>query len=207
MRIRTPYRGVVCASVATLTMAATGHAATIAVPAGGDLQAALNAAQAGDVITLAPGATYVGNFVLPNKGALSDYITIRSAAPDAVLPPAGVRISPVVVSHGDVKVSVTTEREASQPTVVGGLPGEGVRSLVVTNTKLAVETPEHAVVSFPSTTVGDLVKGLAKVHIDAAGTIDIPLTSLSQRRGHNRPWPAHHPRSLLPERRHDIGSW
>ena len=35
---------------------------------------------------LAPGATYVGNFVLPNKGALSDYITIRSAAPDAALP-------------------------------------------------------------------------------------------------------------------------
>ena len=35
-----------------------------------------------------------GNFVLPNKGAIAGYITIRSAAPDASLPPAGVRISP-----------------------------------------------------------------------------------------------------------------
>ena len=93
MRIATPYWGVVCASLAMLA-AATADAATIAVPAGGDLQAALNTAQSGDVITLAPGATYVGNFVLPNKGPLSDYITIRSAAPDALLPPAGVRISP-----------------------------------------------------------------------------------------------------------------
>ena len=94
MRISIPYGGVVCAAFAMLAVTATAHAATIAVPAGGDLQAALNAAQPGDVITLAPGATYVGNFVLPNKGAIGSYITIRSAAPDASLPPAGVRISP-----------------------------------------------------------------------------------------------------------------
>src|SRR5882672_9993112 len=74
--------------------ASAARASTIVVPAGGDLQAALDAAQAGDVITLAPNATYVGNFVLPNKGAITDYITIRSAAPDVSLPPAGVRMTP-----------------------------------------------------------------------------------------------------------------
>src|SRR5882672_3851795 len=74
--------------------ASAARAATIVVPAGGDLQAALDNAQPGDVIALAPNATYVGNFVLPNKGAITGYITIRSAAPDASLPPAGVRISP-----------------------------------------------------------------------------------------------------------------
>ena len=74
--------------------ASSARAATIVVPAGGDFQAALNQAQPGDVITLAPNATYVGNFVLPNKGATSDYITIRSAAPDGSLPPAGVRMTP-----------------------------------------------------------------------------------------------------------------
>jgi hypothetical protein len=94
MRLRTPRSVAVCACVGVLSMAAGATAATIAVPAGGDLQAALNAAQPGDVVTLVPGSTYVGNFVLPNKGAIQDYITIRSAAPDAVLPPAGVRISP-----------------------------------------------------------------------------------------------------------------
>ena len=40
---------------------------TIAVTSGGDVQAALNAAQPGDVITLAAGATFTGSFTLPNK--------------------------------------------------------------------------------------------------------------------------------------------
>ena len=40
---------------------------TIAVAGGGDVQAALNAAQPGDVITLAAGATFTGSFTLPNK--------------------------------------------------------------------------------------------------------------------------------------------
>ena len=61
--------------------ASPARAATIVVPAGGDFQAALNQAQPGDVITLEPNATYIGNFVLPNKGTVNDYITIRSAAP------------------------------------------------------------------------------------------------------------------------------
>ena len=51
-------------------------AATHNVPAGGDLQAALNAAQPGDVITLAPGATYTGNFRLPVKNG-DAYIVVR----------------------------------------------------------------------------------------------------------------------------------
>jgi hypothetical protein len=97
MRVGTRLRtvGVVCLSICASSAAS---AATINVPAGGDLQAALNAAQAGDVITLQPGATYAGNFVLPNKGALSAFITIRSAAPDSALPPAGVRITPAFAS-------------------------------------------------------------------------------------------------------------
>ena len=99
MRFQTPYRGALCAGVFLLSTTAVANAATIAVPAGGDLQAALNAAQPGDIITLAAGATYTGNFVLPNKGAVSDYITIRSAAPDTALPPAGVRITPADASQ------------------------------------------------------------------------------------------------------------
>ena len=72
MRFRVPvwgYRGGVCACNLPLGVWAQAGAATIDVPAGGDLQGALNAAQPGDVIALAPGATYVGNFVLPKKGA------------------------------------------------------------------------------------------------------------------------------------------
>jgi hypothetical protein len=85
----------VCLAMCVSSLATSNAtAATIVVPAGGDLQAALNAARSGDVITLAPNATYEGNFVLPNKGAIGDYITLRSAASDALLPPSGVRITP-----------------------------------------------------------------------------------------------------------------
>jgi hypothetical protein len=65
----------------------------ITVRDGGDFQAALDNAQPGDVITLAAGATYTGNFALRNKPG-TDWITIRSSASDSSLPPAGTRITP-----------------------------------------------------------------------------------------------------------------
>lgn len=70
---------------------------TITVPAGGNLQAAIDGAQPGETILLAPGATYSGTFVLPAKSG-SGYITIRSGAPDASLPGAGVRVTPQYAS-------------------------------------------------------------------------------------------------------------
>src|SRR5882724_2794456 len=63
------------------------------VPAGGDLQAALNRAQPGDVITLAPGATYWGPFAISRKAGVQ-WITVRTSTPDSALGPAGRRISP-----------------------------------------------------------------------------------------------------------------
>ena len=83
----------VLVSVCVLTFAGASRAATISVAAGGDLQAAINAAQPGDTILLAAGAVFTGNFTLPAKGG-SAFITIRSATPDASLPAAGVRITP-----------------------------------------------------------------------------------------------------------------
>ena len=60
-----------------------------------DPQSALNAAQPGDVILLRAGETFVGNFSLPAKNSGSSaYITIRSDAADASLPPAGTRLVP-----------------------------------------------------------------------------------------------------------------
>ncbi|MBZ5559207.1 MAG: hypothetical protein LAO77_18195 [Acidobacteriia bacterium] len=75
----------------TTPIAPTG--ATIAVAAGQDFQAALNAAQPGDQITLQAGAVYTGPFTLPAKSG-SGWITIRTSAPDSSLPPYGTRITP-----------------------------------------------------------------------------------------------------------------
>ena len=66
---------------------------TIVVNAGGDLQAALNSAQPGDIIALSPAATFQGTFTLPKKNG-SGWIVVRSAAPDDKLPAPGTRITP-----------------------------------------------------------------------------------------------------------------
>jgi hypothetical protein len=71
----------------------SAHAATLTVPAGGDLQATLNAAQPGDTILLDAGATYRGPFTLPVKAGAA-WITIRGNAPDSQLPATGERITP-----------------------------------------------------------------------------------------------------------------
>src|ERR1041384_8303473 len=68
---------IACALVASAAVSA--RAATVNVPAGGDLQAALNSAQPGDTIVLQAGATYVGPITLPVKSG-SSYITIQSSA-------------------------------------------------------------------------------------------------------------------------------
>ena len=68
------------------------------VPGGADLQAYINRARPGDVLLLEPGATYVGNFMLPAlpeqpSGVPAQFITIRSAADDSHFP-AGGRVGP-----------------------------------------------------------------------------------------------------------------
>jgi len=78
--------------------AGTASAATISVPADGNLQAAINAAAPGDTIALAAGATYRGNFVLPVHGGTT-YVTIRTDAADELLPPRGTRISPAYAPY------------------------------------------------------------------------------------------------------------
>lgn len=85
-----------------------------------------------------------------------------------------VRISSVVISQGDIRVSVEAVNEASQPGLYAGRGGEGVRSLVVTNTRLAVGPErEDAMAVFPSSTVADLVQGLRDAKVDTRGMISI----------------------------------
>src|SRR5262249_44526414 len=74
----------------------TAH--SITVPAGSNLQDALNRARPGDTLLLDRDATYVGNFVLPVRGRPGDPpITLRTTGDSAV--PAGERMTPAAATH------------------------------------------------------------------------------------------------------------
>jgi flagellar P-ring protein precursor FlgI len=84
-----------------------------------------------------------------------------------------VRVSSVVVSQGDIKVAVSTENYASQPSFIGGFASD-VQSLIVSNTKLEVDQGgnDHAM-TFPDSSVAALVEGLARARVDTRRTISI----------------------------------
>jgi hypothetical protein len=83
-----------------MLVAAPASAATIHVRAGGDLQAAINAARPGDEIVLEAGARFVGQYRLPAKAAGGAVITIRSsgALPDRRITPADAPLMPTIAS-------------------------------------------------------------------------------------------------------------
>jgi flagellar P-ring protein precursor FlgI len=84
-----------------------------------------------------------------------------------------VQISSVVISQGDIKVSVTADNQVVQPVVAGGY-APNLRSLVVTNTRMDVSAAnQDAVAKFPNTSVADLVEGLQRVHVDTRGVISV----------------------------------
>jgi len=70
----------------------------IHVADGGDLQAALDSARPGDLVEIKAGAVFRGPFTLPAKES-SDWILVRSDAPDGDLPPAGERATPAAAAH------------------------------------------------------------------------------------------------------------
>lgn len=85
-----------------------------------------------------------------------------------------VSISSVVISQGDIKVTVKSDNEASQPGFIGGFGNNGIASLIVTNVDLEVEQGENdTVASFPDTDVGSLVQGLAQARVDTRRIISI----------------------------------
>jgi hypothetical protein len=69
-----------------------GNAPIVRVPAGSDLQEAIDRARPGETLVLDAGATYVGNFILPLKSG-GTFITIRTADREG-LPAPGSRVLP-----------------------------------------------------------------------------------------------------------------
>ncbi len=86
-----------------------------------------------------------------------------------------VRIAPVTITHGELKVAITTDFRVSQPLppVFGG--GYGARTVVVPQTSIDVTEPGPTTLSLAggANTVADLVRALGKVKTSPRDTIAI----------------------------------
>ncbi len=134
-----------------------GAAQTINVKANGDFQAALDRARPGDTILLEAGATFRGTFNLPKKTGANEFITIRTSASDAQLPPPGERLDPVryaavlpkIVSNAANTSAVTATNGAHHYRFLGvefwATPGGGgnIISIGTSEEKTLADLPHH----------------------------------------------------------------
>lgn len=84
-----------------------------------------------------------------------------------------VRIERVVVSHGDLKLSIVTEHSVSQPLVLGR-GTDAVRTELVANSRVGVqEQGETGFVSTSGNTVADLIQALTRIRTPTRDIISI----------------------------------
>lgn len=163
---------------------------TIAVASDGNLQAALVAAEPGDVITLAAGAVYYGPFTLPNKPG-SGWITVRTAVSDGTFPAPGTRVTPsdarlmprLVAASGSV---ITNAPGAHHYRFIGvevsPAPGTFLWALVTLASADEAGLP-HDIIFDRSYIHGDPVKGTRRgfaLNSGAAAVIDSHLSDFKE---------------------------
>ena len=116
----------------------------ISVTAGGNLQAALNAAQPGDVIELASGAAFTGNFTLPNKNTTSaGWIVIRPAN-FVSLPAEGRRMTPTLAAQLTLPKLLSPNSNSAIATAAGA---HHYRVIGVEVSSVATQTLTYAAIS------------------------------------------------------------
>ena len=90
----------------------------VRVAAGANLQSAIDAAQPGDELLLAAGATYTGNFTLPNKGSSTSWITIRTDVSDAAIGGPGTRMTPSRAASANLAKILTPNNQGAIATAL-----------------------------------------------------------------------------------------
>jgi flagellar P-ring protein FlgI len=83
-----------------------------------------------------------------------------------------VRLSKVTIAHGDLKLSIITDYTVSQPYFYGEA-GEGVRTVVVPQSRIEVDEAKNKVVTQSGTTVADLVQALNRLKTSTRDIIAI----------------------------------
>lgn len=83
-----------------------------------------------------------------------------------------VRIAKVAITHGDLKIAITEQNSVSQPFFIGEA-GPGVRTALVSNTRIDVDERNSPGFVAGQTTVADLVQSLAKLKTNTRDIISI----------------------------------
>jgi flagellar P-ring protein FlgI len=164
----------------TLTDADFTTSSRIAAAINASFHQALAKSQNGDAIEIrVPEA---------NRNQLVDFVTQierLSVEPDrrarvvvdersgTVVSGGDVRIARVVISHGDLKISIVTDNTVSQPILVSQT-GPNVRTQVVSNSRIGVsEKDETGYVSASNNTVADLIQALTRIKTNTRDIISI----------------------------------
>ena len=91
----------------------------ISVANGGNLQTALNTANPGDVIEIANGASFTGNFILPNKNTASTkWIVVRPAS-QVGMPGEGARMTPAIAATVNLPKILSPNNQGAIATALG----------------------------------------------------------------------------------------
>jgi hypothetical protein len=100
------------------------------VPRGGNLQTALDNANCGDTIQLQAGASFTGIFTFPAKSCSdSNWIIVRTSAPDSALPPEGTRMTPcyagITSLPGRPSFNCAATQNVTAKVIMSALEGSG----------------------------------------------------------------------------------
>jgi len=84
-----------------------------------------------------------------------------------------VTLSKVAIAHGDLKISIVTDNEVSQPFSIGGFQ-PGARTALVSNSRISVEEQQGGTfIAAQHNTVADLVEALNRVKTNTRDIIAI----------------------------------
>jgi len=140
----------------TTYVAPTGS--VIPVPAGGDFQAALNAATPGTTLVLQAGATYTGNFTLPaNPGP--GWIYIQSSALASM--PGGTRVTP---AQAVLMPKIVTPNGSSAISSGGGSQKYRLAGLEITGTLTNTSSLQNNLVMLGGQSNHDFVLDRSFIH-------------------------------------------
>ena len=140
-----------------------------------------NAVHAGKVAISVPGSTDVVDLItaIENLSITPDQVArvVINERTGTVVSGGDVRISDVTISHGEIKVVISTDYRVSQPYMgevnIGGT-APGVRTVVVPDTDIDVREGVAQAVDLPSgTSISDLVTALRQIKTSTRDVITI----------------------------------